>query len=273
MEKLEGIDLIDKKVKRFFEDKKRYHFFDANCWIGKSNNLLPFSVWKPAEILDQMDYYGIEKVIVSHTLSRYYHPMIGNKLLLEEIKGEERFKGCFILLPPSTREMGSLDDYLNYMIKNDIYAVKLFPKSHNFSLQEWSIDILLRKLEERGLLLFIRGREIDWDMLYKICKRYPRLPIILEQPDEEAYWNGRILFSLLEKCENLFLEIHNSILYLEVDDLVKRFGADRLIFGSYLPVDDPNSSLMLITDGDFSEEDKEKIAHRNLENLLREVVR
>jgi len=95
---------------------------------------------------------------------------------------------------------------------------------------------------------------------------------VLEQTDEEAYWNGRYLFPLLEKCENLFLEVANCVLYLEIDEIVKRFGAERLIFGSYLPVDDPNASLMLITEGDFSSEEKEQIAHKNLEKLIEGVV-
>jgi len=259
-------------IDKFSNDKKRYRFFDCNCWVGRSDNLLPFYFSKSTEILEQMDYYGIEKAMVSHTLSRYYHPLVGNELLLREIKGNDRLEGCFILLPASTKELNPLDDYIKTMIKRGVRSVRLFPKSHNFSLEDWSAGALLRKLEERKIPLFIWGREIDWDTLYKICRGYSRLPIVLEQPDEEAYWNGRILFSLLEQCENLFLEIHNCLIYLGVDELVKRFGADRLIFGSYLPVDDPNSSLMLITEGDFSEEDKEKIAHKNLESLLKGVI-
>lgn len=264
--------LVDDTVKRFLNYKKKLHFFDANCWIGKSNNLLPVSLSKASEILEQMDYYGIEKTIVSHTLSRYYHPLLGNEHLLQEINGIDQLQGCFVLLPPSTKEMGSLDEYIDNMLQRGVRSVRLFPKSHHFSMEEWSIGVLLGKLEERRIPLFIWRREIEWNTLYNICKSHPHLPVILEQCDEEAFWNARFRYPLLEKCENLFLEVHNGILYLEIDDLVKRFGAERLIFGTYLPVDDPNASLMLITEGEFSEREKEKIAHENLEQLIEGVI-
>jgi len=263
---------LTEMMEKFSSDKKIYHFFDANCWIGRSNNLLPFCISKKNKILEQMDYYGIEKAVVCHTLARYYHPLVGNELLLQEIEGNKRLEGCFVLLPPATGEMGSLDEYIDHMLSKGVHCVRLFPKSHHFSLEEWSADLLLGKLQERRIPLFIWGREIEWDILYRICKRYPSLPLILEQPEEEAYWNGRFRYPLLEKCENFFLEVHNSILYLEVDEVVKRFGAQRLIFGSYMPIDDPNSSLMLITEGDFSGEDKKRIAHENLEKLIQKVI-
>ncbi len=266
------VSFIQEMGRKFSENKKSLHFFDANCWIGKSNTLLPVSFSTPSEILKQMDYYGIEKAIVSHTLSQYYHPLVGNDYLLREINGIDRLQGCFVLLPPSTKEMSSVDEYIKNILNKRVRTVRLFPKSHHFSLEEWSSAKLLGKIEERRIPLFIWSKETEWNTLYRICKNYPRLPIILEQSNEEAYWNGRFLFPLLDKCKNLFLEVHNCILYLGLDEVVKRFGVQRLVFGTYLPVDDPNASLMLITEGDFSQDEKEKIAHENLEKLIEGVL-
>lgn len=263
---------IEKMETRFSDSKKMLHFFDANCWIGKSNNFTPVSLSKTNEIIEQMNYYGIEKAIVSHILSRYYHPLVGNEYLLQEINGINRLQGCFVLLPPSTKEMGLLDKYIENMLIRGVRTVRIFPKSHHFSMEDWSSAVLLGKLEERRIPLFIWSKETEWNSLYKICKNYPHQPVIIEQAEEESFWNGRFLFPLLEKCENLFLEVDNCVLYLEIDEVVKRFGAERLIFGTYLPVDDPNASLMLVTDGDFSQREKEKIAHENLERLIEGVV-
>lgn len=263
---------LEEMGKRFSESKRSLHFFDAHCWIGRSNNLLPVSLSTPNEIIEQMDYSGIEKALVSHTFSRYYHPLVGNEYLMREINGIDRLRGCFVLIPPSTGEMDSVDQYIEDMLTKGVRTVRLFPRSHRFSLEEWSSGALLGKLEERRIPLFIWGRETDWNTLYAICKRYPHLPVVLEQTDEEAYWNGRYLFPTLEKCENLFLEVDNCVLYLEIDESVKRFGAERLIFGTYLPADDPNASLMLVTEGDFSQKEKEQIAHKNLEKLIEAVA-
>jgi len=262
---------IEQMEKEFKDNIKALHFFDSNCWIGRSNNPGPVYPSTVSELLEQMDYCGIEKAIVSHTLARYSHPLVGNEILLQEISVSNRLQGCFILLPSATGELGSLDEYIENMLKKGVYTARIFPESHNFSLEEWSSALLLGKLEERKIPLFIWSRETDWDTLYTICKKHPQLPLILERCDAEAFWNARYVFPLLEKCENLFVEVHKSHLYLEIDEIVKRFGAERLIFSTYFPVDDPHASLMLVTDGDFSQREKERIAHKNLEKLIEGV--
>ena len=158
------------------------------------------------------------------------------------------------------------------MVKKGVRAARIFPESHNFSLDRWSCDHLFEVLENRRIPLFVWYREIDWNVLYEICMKYPRLPLILEQCDQESYYNVRYIFPLLEQCGNLFISVHNSLLYLEIDEIVKRFGAERLIFSTYLTVDDPHASLMVITNGDFSGREKEMIAHGNLEKLLDGVL-
>ena len=70
---------------------------------------------------------------------------------------------------------------------------------------------------------------------------------------------------------NLFLETHNLVNYLGLDDLVSRFGSERFLFGSFFPHLDPNSAAMLLCHGDMDQRDRQNIAHGNLERLLAEV--
>ena len=117
------------------------------------------------------------------------------------------------------------------------------------------------------------SKEVSWDWIHDICKAYPKLPVVIEQSDEETYRNLRYLYPLIDAFENLYLQIHNSHLYLQIDEVVERFGAERLLFSTYYPVDDPHVSLMIVTHGDFSQRQKEMIAHENLERLLDGVVK
>lgn len=256
----------------FKKKVKKLHFFDSNCWIGKFNIEGSFSIKDAADLVENMDRCGIDRAIVSQTLSIYSHPKVGNELLYKEVEKDERLYGCFILLPHLTEELGPLDAYIGDMLSRGIRAVRLFPVSQNYLLEEWTCDTLLGILEERRIPLFIWKKETDWNTLYKLCKTHPKLPVVLEQCDLEAFFNGRYIYPLFEKCDNFFLEVHKSHLYLEIDDIVQRFGAERLLFSSFLPVDDPYAFLMLITEGDFSQREKELIAHGNLEKLLKGVV-
>jgi hypothetical protein len=268
------VDTFVKAMEDEYRDTVRaLHFFDSNCWLGRVNNRGPVYMNTVSDLIQHMDFSGIEKSLVSHVLARYSHPTLGNDLLLREIAEHSRLYGCFILLPSATDELGLLGEYTDYMLENNVLAVRLFPDSQRFSVEDWSADSLFGILQEKRIPLFIWSREITWDLLYKICKKYSKLPVIVEQCEEETYRNLRYLYPLLEKCQNLWMEVHNSHLYLQVDDIVKRFGAERLIFSTYYPVDDPQTSLMLITHGDFSPVEKELIAHGNLEKLMDGVQR
>ena len=268
--------------KRFKEKVKSLRFFDANCWIGRPNFPGPCYPNGVDEIVEHLGHCGIGKAIVSHTLARFSHPTVGNSMLLESLsaaQADSRTAGSpgaelipsFVLLPGVTGELGPLDAYIDSMVEAGGRTVRLFPKSHNYSLRDWGCADLLSRLEERKLPLFIWPRETDWDTLFEAASRHPRLPVVLEQCEEEAYWNLRFLVPLLERCENVRVETNKAHLYLGVDEIVRRFGASRVLFGSNLPVDDPFASLMLVADGDFSDGDKEKIARGNLENLIQGV--
>jgi uncharacterized protein len=266
-------DFIETMGRDYRERITRLHFFDSNCWIGRVNNRGPLFMRTVGDLLASMDSCGIEKAMVSHALARYSHPRFGNELLLEEIANHKRLAGCFVLLPHGTDELGRLEDYVDSMIVRGVRAARIFPESQRFSTEEWSVGRLLECLAERRLPLFVWSREIGWPALHSVCRKYPRLPVVVEQCDEETYRNLRYLYPLLEECGNLYLEVHNSHLYLQTDDIVKRFGAGRLIFSTHYPVDDPHSALMLITHGAFSIEEKEKVAHGNLESLLDGVIK
>jgi predicted TIM-barrel fold metal-dependent hydrolase len=76
---------------------------------------------------------------------------------------------------------------------------------------------------------------------------------------------------LLERHPNLRLELHNFVGHLALEDVVRRFGARHLVFGSYMPVTDPNAPMMLVTHARIPVEDKRRIARGNLTELVRGV--
>ena len=69
----------------------------------------------------------------------------------------------------------------------------------------------------------------------------------------------------------LRLELHNLLSFLAVEELVGRFGAQRLIFGAYMPVHDPNATMMQVTHARIPDADKARTARGSLAVLLGEV--
>ena len=59
--------------------------------------------------------------------------------------------------------------------------------------------------------------------------------------------------------------------HLALEDVVRQFGAEHLMFGSYMPISDPNATMMQVTDARISDEDKSRIARENLYELVEGV--
>ncbi len=81
---------------------KMLSYFDVNCMVGRSVLFQEGSFFSVTHLIKEMDYYGIREGLVLHSLSKEYHPKVGNIELLKEIEVNDRLHGCWVLLPSHT---------------------------------------------------------------------------------------------------------------------------------------------------------------------------
>jgi hypothetical protein len=216
-------------------------------------------------LLAEMERLGIERALVSHTLARTYDPVLGNRLLMDEIAGHERLVPCWALLPPACGEMGSVDALMGELARSGVPAVRLYPGEHSYSLAGWQCGELLAALNERRSVVLLDRAEGSWGDVERICRSYPRLALIVTKV---GYRELRPLFALLGRCSNLYCDLSNLSTYLGVEEVLERFGSERLIFGTGLPTWDPGGPIARLTYTDAPPAALDAIAHGNLERLL-----
>lgn len=247
-------------------------FWDANASFGPVRVPVPGASYTLTALTEKMNAFGIDKALVYHSLAKEYDPAFGNGALLDALNGDARFLPVFALLPDATGEMDAPDALLDQMKKSGVRAAVLFPAPgcQNFSLRRWSIGPMLDALSERrvpvllGLDQFGGNLEAMGD--FALC--YPRLRLIATGLNFRA---DRMLYPLMDKLPNLYVETSCYKPFRGVSDFCRRFGAKRLLFGSGMPAIDPAASVGLITYADISPADKEDVAHGNLERLLKEA--
>ena len=103
-------------------------------------------------------------------------------------------------------------------------------------------------------------QEIEW-----ILKSYPGLALViggLRQRD------NRTLYSLLERFENLYLDVSIYATHQGIENVVRRFGASRMIFGTGLPVFAGSGSIGQLMYSEIEESEKQMISSKNLIRLL-----
>ncbi|MCX7705617.1 MAG: amidohydrolase [bacterium] len=243
-------------------------FFDANVFIGRPHNGQFGSVSTSEQLVQEMDKQGISKAIVWHIFQYEGSIVEGNRMLTEEISKSERLYGCWTILPPQTQEIIK-DDFFKKMKENKIVCVNAFPEWHRFVLDNVAFEHFLVELSERKIPLFLTmGRTcITWEGLYRLMKEFPLLTCVL--CDIGIWGVDRYTWPLLEKFENFYLE--SSQLSLEeggIEATVRRFGSERIVFGTGFPVQYQKAAILQLTHADISDRDKENIASKNLERIL-----
>lgn len=227
----------------------------------------PGSFYKKEDLLDRMKYYGIEKALVYHALAKEYNPAVGNARLMEEISGHPSLIPVWAVMPHHTGEFPEPSALAGLLKNNGVKAVRLFPGvgDQNFSLAAWNSGSLLSMLQEERVPVLMGLEQTDWNGIHDLCTEYPKLNIILTESD---YRIDRNIYPLFEKFDNLYMEILGYKVSGGIEEICKRFGARRLIFGSGMPVFSGAGAMSMVNYARITDKEKRMIASENLESLI-----
>lgn len=253
--------------------KKDLQLFDSNCMLGRIIAPKPGFPLSVKELLKVMDDFDIAEALVYHAMSKEYHPADGNQVLLEsldEIAQADRLHAQWVVMPSHTAEFPDERELVERMVARGIRAARVFPhpESHNFSLSHWVSGKLLQELESRRVPLFLDQEQIGWDTVHDLCGRYPKLPLVLTNV---GYRVNRLLYPLLEKFQNLYVELSSYCGHRAIEAIVERFGAQKLLFGTRLPYFTPGAAVGMLRYAEISDSDRKRIGGDNLRKLLGRV--
>ena len=119
------------------------------------------------------------------------------------------------------------------------------------------------------LPLFLWHVEIEWEWVYALARKYPGLNIIIDTQWQKILYHMRTLYGLLEACPSILVDTSNFHGQDFIAHGVNTFGAERFIYGSFLPVNDPLAGMGMLLDADISVEEKELIAGENIRRIIK----
>jgi predicted TIM-barrel fold metal-dependent hydrolase len=217
------------------------------------------------EILADLEHAGIDEALVYHADAREYDPRTGNERVTALCAEHPHLTPAYVLLPHHTGEMPCGDALVEYLRDGQATAARLFPRDHNYGLgQTWCGD-LFRTLAEAGVPVLLDLDQTSWPEIDEILSAHPGLHLIVLRV---GYRIDRWVYPLFAKHAGLHLETAFYELHLAIEAVTERFGAERLIFGSGLPVWDAGGALTPILYADLPDEAKRQIAGETLRGLL-----
>ncbi len=247
---------------------RRVEWFDSHVGFGPVLGSTP-DFRRVADLLREMDRCGIARALVWSTLARDHDPMEGNRGLSRAIGDEERLRSCWILVPPGSGGIPSWRSLARAMRGNGVGAVRLFPMAHGYSLAPWCAEDLVRFLAEHRIVTFVDREQTPLGDLAAMLEAEPGWRVVLSGT---GYREGRAFYALLRRFPSLRIDTSYWPVGGVLGDLVRRFGPDRILFGTRLPWYEPGPAMTLVAFAELSAEDRSAVAGGTLARLLEEAA-
>ncbi|HIE14424.1 TPA: metal-dependent hydrolase [Candidatus Bathyarchaeota archaeon] len=237
----------------------------------------------PESLITLMDKAGIDCAVVSSSSILYRNAHEGNLELAEQISRVNDSKRLvpFAIVNPSYS--GWKEDVHECVNKLNMKGLRIHPNYHDYKLNDdcatelfkvaydmnLPVSIVLRMEDERQHHWLVRVPPVPVYDIIEVINRFPDIKFIL------TYIHYREVEPILNACpdkENFYIEITSHYLFgaypNQLQLLLNRIGADKILFGSGMPLKYPEAALIKIQCLDISSEDKEKILHKNAEEIL-----
>jgi amidohydrolase family protein len=239
-----------------FAEAAGWNLWDVNVRVGPSGIHGELALEMPA-LLEEMKRYFIRAAIAMHGTAAEYDAAVGNEAL-SRISASELIPAW---TPLPDRES------IEQLARRRPRAVRLMPRNpnHNFPVTPWGAGELLEYLQAGKVVTLIAREDIEWEALVKVLESFPGLTLVLL---DVGYRADRYLFPLLERFPNLYFDSATYLAHRQLEAFVDRFGPDRVLFGSRLPLFTPAASLAVLSSMRVSDAARLAVAGGNLRRLL-----
>ncbi|MDO8682135.1 MAG: amidohydrolase family protein [Armatimonadota bacterium] len=240
---------------------------DAHAMVGFS--LADNRDMSPEFVLSLMDKVGIDKACITNTQCQFQDFIEGNNATARIVKQRpDRFIGFFATNP--ARYFGVVEEIDRCVDGLGLTALRIFNNEANFT-SGWGAGIsglmhakLLEKASQRGIPVYLDGG-FPFSLILSFAKTYSNIKFIASGV---GYGNAAEAIIAANEAPNIWLDIMAMDIQDGVELLVKECSADKLVFGTGIPLASPSSAMLMVEKANIPDADKRKIMGGNLAGIL-----
>ena len=169
------------------------------------------------------------------------------------------------LMPPVYPDETYTRDAMIKLIEEDKALFRIHPTSYAAPMHMWVYDWMFDVLSESKTPLLVSLQELNLNDAAAVKEKYPELRMIITNTDQ---WLNRQYIAFCNYYKNVYFDTCNTIEYFGIENMVGLIGADKFLFGTYMPEKEPYDKTFQILFCELSQEEKEMIAHGNFERLV-----
>jgi hypothetical protein len=238
---------------------------DAHVHIGKSTRL---QINADGEMLVRIaDRCGIDKICCTDLTALFYDMHEGNRLLFEEMKKfPDRILGYASL--HSTRfGQEAIDEIRRARCEYGMRGLKIYSTPES-SIAEPAMIPILEVCSELKMPILAHTTPQECEYL---LGHVPDVQFIMAHAGAQPYahgdWNRAIMAA--QRFPNLYLDTASSTIDTGfIESCVAALGADRILFGTDIPLLDPWPQLAKLRETRLPVEDRELIMGANILRLM-----
>jgi predicted TIM-barrel fold metal-dependent hydrolase len=229
-----------------------------------------------------MDSKHIDKAVVASASSiTYRNAQPGNEEVAAEVEPyRDRLIPLCVINPFYP---GWQDDLATCHQQLGMHGIRLYPKWHHYNLSDPCCLDLVNAATERGMFISLPMRvedvrqrswlidvpEIPLSEVVALASACPKARFVLLSGMQ--YVNSPLGRKDGGLPSNYLIEISrmDAVLANEIGRLIKNLGAERLVFGTGMPFNDPEPALLKMEVLTATADDKEKIYWQNADHWLK----
>lgn len=131
---------------------------------------------------------------------------------------------------------------------------------------DWMYQDIFAVLEESGTPLLVSLQELDLKEAAETLYKHSDLKLVLTNTTQ---WLNRQYIQFAKQFDNVYLETSNIIEYYGIENITNILGSERILFGTNMPEKEPYDKIFQLLYCELSNEQKENIAFRNYDRLMR----
>ena len=241
--------------------------------VNHENYIVTEKVSEPKNaeaLLSEMDFCGIDNAVIYHQSMLDVSPEYGNGLVFKEAEKSERLYASVTLLPFVSDAGFEIKDLQKIFSDKKIFAARMYPKLNRFMLDRITCGETLDYLTSARIPLYLSPSD-GWEDIFGVLKEFPALTVIVT--NYGLWGSDRYFYPLARAYKNVYIDTGDFQEIRGIEAFVNKFGSKRLLFGTNYPMDNMGGPIAALLGAKITDEDKENIAHKNIEKLISEVKR
>ena len=242
---------------------ERISVFDARVEYGRAY-LQPAPAVSLREHLRQAEAQAA--VVISRELF-WLPPQRSIPLVNARIAGTPGAYGVYLLLSALPGEMPPVETLAASFAENRIAGFTLGNETYGVPWRPVMLRDELAACERLHIPVFYhRAGAFSFEFLCDVMEAHPALTVVLSV--DEEWPNARKIYPLMKAYQNIHLCLSEHVWMGAVADLVRLFGAERLLYSSSFPRRYPGGTVLMVQNAPIAQAEKELIFGGNLKRLI-----